>query len=68
VAGGRAQMMNFGWHWNLQSRLYEATRTDFDHAQPPAMPASILELAMVRRRRCCGDSPCLPASQRSAVV
>ena len=23
-------MMNFGWHWNLQSRLYEATRSDYD--------------------------------------
>ena len=28
-------MMNLGWHWNLQTRLYEDRRHDFDDARPP---------------------------------
>jgi alkylated DNA repair protein (DNA oxidative demethylase) len=45
--GGRmhVRMLCLGRHWNGQTYRYESTRSDYDHAEAPPLPAAFRDLA-----------------------
>lgn len=48
VRGGgtmRVRMLCLGRHWNARSYTYESTRSDYDHAPVPPVPADFMTLA-----------------------
>ena len=57
--------------WNLQSRLYEAKRHDYDNATPPAIPQLLTEafrrgLDLIRSHPECADA--VPDTEHDACI
>ena len=57
--------------WNLQSRLYEAKRHDYDNATPPAIPQLLTEacrrgLDLIRSHPECADA--IPDTEHDACI
>ena len=54
-----------GWHWNLQSRLYETIRNDYDNAEAPGIPEALAEHCARGLEACIGAADRLADSRGS---